>query len=261
MSDATTTLLDSYDRTPDADGTVSFMMSGDGHCKAIVNAVTARYNALLGRPKPTVEQLEALIDQKVTLIKAATNAYGAPGITAMEGTLFAGKTGHLALLPKRAKRNGYQITPSDIIDLFLGYGHTGDAAGLVNEARGHFPYLTEIDHERLCELPEYDLDSEVSESITLCAFGTWKMPDSTAVDAIQLIATYDKENDICDGGVLLIRPEHGTSEHGSSYGRQIISNFGEVQGFEPITFKEGIDLCDIPFGEAYERIITPAVVA
>jgi hypothetical protein len=181
--------------------------------------------------------------------------FGAGVVKAQEGTIFAGSSPNtLGILPKRARRKGFRVNPEKVIDVFPGYD-TAAAQKSIDAVRAHFPAVTEITRERLEQLPEYDGSDQ---EITLCAFGTWHMPDGTATDAIQLIATYDRENDICDGGVLLIRPERGISEHGSCYGNQIQRQFGEVVGFEPISFKRAIELCDMDFDEAYASIIPTA---
>jgi hypothetical protein len=81
------------------------------------------------------------------------------------------------------------------------------------------------------------------------------MPDSTATDALYLVSNYLREDDIIEG-VLLIREEHGFSEHGSIWGRQLLGgNFGEVVGYQPISFAEGLALCELPFDAAYERLL------
>lgn len=241
-------------------GIRSFTISvqGDGHAQAIINAVVDNYEALSGRPKPTLEDLQEMMDEKVTLVQAGETQFGAGLLKAQEGRLVDGqKEGTVGIMPKGARSKGFRINPDRILDVFPGYA-TARAKAMVDAVRAHFPLVTEITRERLEQLPEYDYDGDTAQEITLCAFGTWRMPEGTASDAIQLIATYDRENDICDGGVLLIRPEIGFSEHGSCYGHQIMHNFGEVVGFEPITFKRALELCDMDFDEAYAAVIPNA---
>jgi hypothetical protein len=82
-----------------------------------------------------------------------------------------------------------------------------------------------------------------------------------ATDCLWLIGEYWPEDDICDRNVLLIRPEFGTSEHGSCYGRDLLRNraLGEVVGFEPIPFDQAIKLCNLDFDEALARVFKAAV--
>lgn len=259
MSNADTDLLDAWEEKRDESnpGWVRITVGGSGHCKAIMNAVVAHYNELSGRERPTLEQLEASVGEKVTLVYSGENMLGAGLLKAREGRLFGGSNGGVSILPKGARRNGYRVNPDQVLDMLPGYA-TAKAREIVEDVRKHYPVLTEITTERLSQLPAYDGDRD--QPITLCAFGTWRMPDGAATDSIQLIATYEKEDDICDGGVLLIRPEFGFSEHGSCYGTQITRDFGEVVGFKPISFKEAIELCDLPFDEAYARVIPNAPV-
>ena len=264
MSDANTTLLASWEeKKEESDSGMTFVriaISGSGHCTAIINAVRDNYNRLVDRPKPELEDIEAYNGQKVTLITCGENMLGGGMIKAQEGKIFSSTPGTVAMLPKGARTKGFRIKPENVLAILPGYD-TSQAALFVADARWHFPELTEIDHDRLCQLPEWDGEGEESAPITLCAFGTWRMPDGASSDAIQLIATYDKENDICDGGVLLIRPEFGISEHGSCYGRQITHSFGEVKGFEPITLREGLELCNLDFDEAMKRVLPRRVIA
>lgn len=261
MSDASTTLLAPFEEKPMDDsvpGVRSFTISvqGDGHCQAIVNAVVGHYNRITGREHPEYQDLLRLMGEKVTLIMCGETMFGAGLVKAQEGTIFAGSAPEtIGLLPKRSRRNGFRVNPERVLDVFPGYC-TAKAQEMVDRVRSYFPAVTEIDRARLEQLPEYD--GERDQEITLCAFGTWNMPDGAATDAIQLIATYDREDDICDGGCLLIRPEIGFSEHGSCYGRQITSSFGEVVGFQPITFARALELCDVPFDEAFKAIIPTA---
>lgn len=251
MSDAETTLLAAWEERREG-SFVTISLAGDGHCAAIVNAVNGHYNRISGRPKPTYEDLYDLIGEKSTLLVGGQNQFGASMIKAREGTIFAAAGGQLGHLPKRKRTNGIRVNVDSVLDVFPGYA-TEQAARHVSEVRAHFPQLTKITQERLDAMPAQ------SETLSLCIFGTYRLPDSTATDALILMAEYDKENDIIDTGVLLIRPECGISEHGSQYGRNILNGaFGEVVGYEPISFREGIELCNVDFDEAYARVIPHA---
>src|SRR4051812_44607728 len=93
MSDADTDLIEAFDEKIDERDGVTWKritLGGTGHCKAIINAVSDHYNELSGRERPTLEQLQANIGQKVTLTYSGENAFGAGLLKAREGTLFAG---------------------------------------------------------------------------------------------------------------------------------------------------------------------------
>lgn len=258
MTDATTTLLASWEEKQEDLGNGSIVVrisSGDPHTRATFFAVVDRYNSVTGRPRPTEEDVQSLMGQKVTLVKHGTNMIGGGIIVAQEGTLLIGSSGLPMILPKRARRNGFRIDYSSLLDVLPGYA-TARAHELVTKARAHFPKLKAITQERLNEMPSS------SELLTLCAFGGYHMPDSVQADALVLYGEYDPENDILDTGVVLLRPEHGVSEHGSMYGQHLLRwNFGEVEGFEPISFREGLELCNLDFDEAYSRVMNQGVLA
>ena len=218
--------------------------SGERHKTAITAAVVDRYNAILGRPRPQDEELYAMSGQKVTLIQAGENIFGGQLLNAHEGKLVTGDFG-LGIIPKGARTKGFKVNPERVLDVIPGY-ETEQALEFVKKVRQHFPKLKPLTQDRLDEMPSS------SESLSLCVFGSYRMPDSVATDALVLMSEYDKENDIVDGGVVLLRPEYGVSEHGSVYGRQLLSsNMGEVVGFDPISFSDGIKLCELDFDEAF----------
>lgn len=257
MTAGQTNLLKSWEEHESnlGSGTViSFMASGEGHMTAIVNAVVDRYNAILDRPRPTQEELELLVGEKVTLVQAGETMLGARLLIAQEGKLFTSSRGGYGILPKGARSKGFKVREDELLDVLPGYDTAG-AEAYVRMVRQHFPTLGPLTLERLKELPTN------SEELRMCAFGSYRMPDSTATDALYLFSEYWPEEDIVEG-VLLIRPEHGFSEHGSAYGRQFYGgHFGEVLGFEPISFAEGIHLCNLDFEEAYEQVIGKKVTA
>lgn len=222
-------------------------VGGDPHVRAILDAVVDRYNAVSGRERPSAEDLQALIGQKVTLVRTGENMFGSGILNAQEGKLFESSRG-LGILPKGARSKGFVVNPEKVLDVFPGY----DAAGpseMVRKVRDHFPILQPLTQERFNELPAE------SSTLSLCMFGSYRMPDSTAAGSIYLATNYLREDDIIEG-VLLIRPEHGVSEHGSVWGQQLLrSSFGEVVGFEPISFAEGLELCNLDFDFAYECLL------
>jgi hypothetical protein len=255
LSDATTTLLRSWEEKEHGDGgmLVTSFSAGDPHTWAIYNAVLDRYNAITDREQPTEEDLERLLNEKVTVVMHGENMIGGASITAIEGTLKRGRSARYMILPKRKRTNGYRVDPANVLDIFPGY--SADAAkALMEQARSHFPKLRQLTPERLEELPFE------SSTVSLCLFGSYHMPDDIQRDAIVLAAEYDKENDIVDGGVVLVRPQYGVSEHGSVYGQYLLHwKLGEVVDFQPISFAEALALCELDFDEAYARVISPTL--
>jgi hypothetical protein len=238
------------------DGSVwtSFSIGGDRHAMAIMNAVVGRYNFLAQRERPSEEDLNLLVGSKVTLIRTGENMLGGGLLVAQEGKLFASASG-LGLLPKGARTKGYRVKPSTVLDVLPGYDSTG-AIELTRRVREHFPKVTPLTRETLEGLPTN------SETLSLCLFGTYQMPDSAQVDALYLASEYWPTDDIVEGLVLL-RPQHGVSEHGSRYGDQLIHHdvLGVVEGFEPISFAEGLHLCELDFDEAYAQVVGKLVAA
>ena len=227
--------------------------SGDPHTRAIFGAVVDRYNVVADRPRPTLEDLTALVGEKVTLVTHGDNFMGGGLAKAEEGKLFLSSRGGgaLGILPKGKRTQGLRVTPENVLDVFPGYA-TADATEMMRKVRSAFPTLKALTQDRLLELPPS------SNTLDLCLFGTYRMPDGQQSDAIVLAGEYSgEEDDIVDGGVCLLRPEVGISEHGSFYGRDLLGLhvLGEVVGYQPISFAEGLALCELPFEAAYERLL------
>jgi hypothetical protein len=231
-------------------------LSGEPHASAIVNAVAGNYERLTGRPKPGLDHLEAMVEQKVTLVLSGDTMLGGGVIVGREGKLFESQRGGVGILPKGKRTKGYWVDPSKVLDVFTGYA-ADEAASVVAEARAQYPELVNLTQERLEQLPGEDQGSDLS----LALFGTH--PLFGATDCVWLIGEYWPEHDICDRSVLLIRPEFGVSEHGSSYGADLRSfrAIGEIVGYEPISYSDAIGLCDLPFDEAIARVNPAARVA
>lgn len=245
-----TNLLTSWEERQESWGdghtVVSFSVGGDAHAQAILDAVVDRYNVLTNRPRPSEEDLIELIGEKVTIVQTGGNVMGAGLINAQEGKLFEGQGG-LGILPKGARSKGFRVDPRKVLDVLPGYS-TEEAAKLVRAARDHFPVVKPLTQERLNELPAN------SDTLSLCVFGTYPMPDTPAPGSIYLVSNYMSEDDIIEG-VLLIRPEYGVSEHGSVWGRALArGRFGEVVGYDPISFAEGLRLCNMEFDEAHYMV-------
>lgn len=230
----------------------SFSIGGDRHAMAIMNAVVGRYNFLAQRARPSEDDLNLLLGEKVTLVRTGDNVLGGGLLVAEEGKLFQSASG-FGLLPKGARSKGWRIYPEKVLDVFPGYD-SASAVEVAGRVREHFPKLKPLTRERLEELPTN------SETLSLCLFGTYQMPDSAQCDALYLASEYWPEDDIVEG-IVLLRPQHGFSESGSRYGDQLVYKdiLGVVEGFEPISFAEGIHLCNLDFEEAYEQVIGKAV--
>ena len=224
--------------------------AGEPHDKAIFEAVVDRWHSVLGRPKPSQESFADLIGQKVTVLTVGENFIGGRLLAAREGRVFASGPGY-AILPKGSRNNGFVLDARKIHDVLPGWA-AADAAEMVRKVRSTFPTLKALTQDRLLELPPS------SNTLDLCLFGTYRMPDGQQSDAIVLAGEYSgEEDDIVDGGVCLLRPEVGVSEHGSFYGRDLLRLhvLGEVVGYQPISFAEGLALCELPFDAAYERLL------
>lgn len=257
MSNADTNLLSGLvEKTEEGhtDGitVTTFKLSGEPYANAIVNSVVENYNRIIGHGPPTEEELRAKVGQKVTLVRAGENMLGASILNAIEGRLIEGTGGALAILPKGSRKKGYRVEPSKVLEVLDGWV-TNVAQANAKAVRDSYPELRNLTKERLEELPG---EGSETETLSLALFGEQRMPDSRAVDSIWLIGEYWPEDDICDRCVLLIRPEHGTSEHGSVYGRQLLNSnaIGEIVGFPGISFREAIELCYVDFDEASQRI-------
>lgn len=246
MSDVT--LLSSIDDgVVDGNGFRTIKITGEPYMAAMTSAIIANYERVTGRPRPGLEVLEALVGTKVTLIITGENAFGSGIAIAREGKLFIGASGGLAILPKGARSKGYRVDPAKVLDVFAGYS-AELAAETVALVRAQYPQLRNLTQERLEQLPR---DSDVC---SLAVFGS--NPMWGAPDCLWLIGEYWPEDDICDTNVLLIRPEFGTSESGSCYGRDLLRNqaLGEVIGFEPIPFSQAIELCNDDFDYALAHV-------
>ena len=231
-------------------GLRSFKLSGEPHAAAIVGAVTANYHRITGRERPNEETLTALIGEKVTLILGGENMLGSGMLVGREGRLFPGSRGGVAILPKGKRSKGYVVDPSRVVDVLPGWD-IAQAQANVAEVRSRYPLLRNLTQERLNSLPRN------SETCSLAVFGAHPFGGA---DCLWMIGEYWPEDDICDTSVLLIRPEFGTSEHGSVYGQELLRmrQVGEVIGFEPIPFADAIKLCSLDFDEAFETVMCTA---
>jgi hypothetical protein len=247
MSD-TTLITSVVERPIDGSGLISISISGEPYAAAGVGLVVSNYARVTGRNRPAREDLEAMLGEKVTLIIGGENMLGSSLLVAREGRLFQGSGGALAILPKGKRSKGYRVDPERVLDMFPGWV-TNVAEANVKAVREQYPELRNLTQERLNELPAS------SDMCTLALLG--RNPVFGGADCLWLIGEYWPEDDICDTNVLLIRPEFGTSEHGSCYGQELLRNraLGEVVGFEPISFSDAIKLCSVDFDEAIATVL------
>lgn len=229
-------------------GMVSTNLAGDPDQAAIVTAVVTDYHQRSGRPEVTDEAVEALVDQQMTLTLVTTGAFGASSIWAIEATIKRAAADGLAILPKGRRTRGYRLDPAKVLDLERGFGGIEVLRRRVEQVRAAFPQVKPLTKERLGELPD-----DRTDQIAMAVFGTHRMPDGPAPGCLWLVESYEPADDIVDG-VLIIRPEHGFSEHGSTYGKDLLRAGGEVVGFQPMTFGQALDLCDQDYEQALAAV-------
>lgn len=228
-----TVLLTSVVETPEEPGNIpgitvtTVSISGERHAACIVEAVAAAYPRL---PDPGAA-MAALDGQKVTVLRCGRNMFGAGAIVTEEGTLFKDGT---ALLPKGKRRNGFRLSPDDVLDVVPGYDHATLAAR-VAAVRAQFPEVRELTRERVAALPEESADC------TLAVFGRWRLPDAVGTDAVWLLSNYLAEDEIVEG-VLFVRPEVGVSEHGSIYLADLLAVGGEIVGAPVVSYAQALDM-------------------
>jgi len=247
-----TTLLTSIVKEDLDGGGYSFSLSGEAYAAALVHAAVDEWPRAHG-DGDVQAMLDEKMGEKVTIVRTGTNMMGCGLLVAQEGKLFEGSQGY-AILPKGARKKGYRVNPDEVLAVIDGY-RTDIALAMCETVTNRLPKLDKLTQERLESLPAPG-SSEVGTPVSLAVFGTWRMPDGDCPGAIWLCGEYDKEHDIVDGCVILLRPEHGESEHGSVYGRQLLSGqFGEIVGFQPMPFGDAVKLCNLDFEEARDRVL------
>ena len=186
----------------------SYSMSGEPHAAAIVDAVTADYHRVTGRPPVTDKHLAELVDQRVTLLRVGKNMLGAGALVASPGTILRGSG--LALRPKGKQRHGYRIEAGSVLDLEPGYAGVQVLRRRVAAVRATLPQLTELTQERLARLPSSGGDC------SLAVFGTWQLPDVTSAGAIWLLRSYLRGADIAEACWSFVRSTVSVSTAASS---------------------------------------------
>lgn len=250
MSNASTAILSSIveEHAPSSTPGITvtrFSIGGEPHAAAIVNAVAGAY--------PRVEvDWPSLIGKKVTFLRAGQGTYGASSIVAEEGTVFETSRSDciVAILPKGKRTNGHGITASmNILDCIDGY-NTAELERRVQEVRARFPQLKKLTQERLNALPSR------SNTCSLAVFGTHRMPDTTATDAVWLLHSYQNGSgdDIVEG-VLFVRPDVGFSEHGSVYGQDLLRFGGEIVDAPEVTLAQAMAMTDWDHDDVLAHIL------
>jgi hypothetical protein len=142
---------------------------------------------------------------------------------------------------------GDLLKPETVLDLEPGFDGVPILKERVNAVRAAFPRVQPLTEERLAQLPSR------SNTCTQAVFATYRMPDGPAPASIWLLEDYLAEDDIVEG-VLIIRPEHGGSEHGSVFGKDLIRMGGEVLNFTPMSLREALGLCSVDHEQALARV-------
>lgn len=232
--------------------TTSFTLTGEPHAAALMDAVLTDYHHVTGRPKVTEEMLRSHVGRSVSLLRSGESAFGAGSIQTTQGTIFEGRGGAIAYLPKGARKNGIRLNPDGVLDVEVGYNKEDVLAGRVKAVVDMFPRLEPLTLERLRALPE---TAPQPAQIGLVVFGTWPGPGGRSAGAIWCLHSYMHEDDIAEG-YLILRPEAGTSEHGSIYGQQLLRfTVGRVVNPPALSFAEAMDLGDLDYHEALAQIV------
>lgn len=255
MSDV---LMSSIEEKVENDGGVmirSFSLTGDPHLGALVDAVKYDYHRVTGRPRLTLDDMRAMDGAKVTILRTGESMFGTGSIQAHEGTIFLGSGGRVAYLPKGKRKNGVVLTEDGVLDIELGYNKGPVLAERVAQVRATFPQVEKLTKDHLLALPDEDNGEEEPPpaQIGLVIFGTWRGPEGASPGAIWFLHTYIRDGDIAEG-CLIVRPEHGVSEHGSVYGESLLRWGGRVTNAVPMTFAQALELTDLEYPDALARV-------
>lgn len=226
-----------------------FCLSGEVWAATVVDAVRENYHTMTGRDVITQDHLLALAGTKVTLLQAIDGVMGHVAIIARQGTLFVGSRGP-AIRPKGAQKTGYSLGQANVLDMEIGYNKTEILRDRVTTVRAHFPQTEKLRQSDFDALPSR------SNTCSLAVFATAPMPDGKIFGALYLCHSYIRGDgaDIVEN-VMICPPGPWYSEHGSMYGKDLLRIGGKVVGFEPISFKEALDMCDRPYGEVLDFIL------
>jgi hypothetical protein len=237
---------DSPDRRPRAVN--SYHLRGEPTARAIVEAVAADYRTTNHPSAPETVDLTPFVGHHVTVLVTTRNAFGAPAIATAEGRLTSSRRNAFGLVRRGRSGKEIQLDPLGVLDIEIGHRDTGVFAARVQTTRRRYPRRLEpVTRDHLLALPEQAPDPA---RIALVLFGTWPTPEGASPGALWLLHSYLRDDDIAEG-VLLLRPEHGYSEHGSAYGRHLLSlNAGVVCDPPALTLDDALDLTSQPYEDA-----------
>jgi hypothetical protein len=246
-----TTLLTAIVKHPTPTGS-RFSLGGDADQNAVVHAVAAEYGRLTGRDAVTQKRLLEMSGERATILGSIEGSFGHRELACLSGTLHD-LDGRPAIVPKGNRSRGYDLSGvargGRLLDVELGYSGGLALAERVATVRAELPNLRPLTRDRLQQLPVEGAEC------ALAIFGTYLLLGEQVPGVIWLCHSYDPEFDIVDL-VLVVRPEHGTSEHGSAYGRDLLSmQVGEAPAFQGIPFGDALALTDQPY-EAALRLLT-----
>lgn len=225
-----------------------FNLSGEPHAAVIVEAVAENYHRIAHRP--TIIDLDLLYDEQVTLLRYTHGVMGHAQIAIQEGKLFRGSRGD-AILPKGKRNKGFSLPLESVLDLEIGYNKGTLLRERVATVRAHFPETEKLTQADLDALPNR------GNTCSLAVFASTPMPDGKMVGAVYLCHSYMRgEDDIVDN--VLIAPDPWYSEHGSMYGKDLRRVGGKIVNFDPISFREAMDLTDRPYEEALDFLMAKA---
>lgn len=221
-------------------------VSGDPIQSLVVGAVVEAYPHHY--PMPTIDWAHlAASKAKVAVLRSGSNMLGAEMITADEGTIFTGRDGGPALLPKGKRKNGYRLPADKLLDMTTGYG-TGELSARLSSVQSSLPALSPLTADDFRTLPTH------GGTCKLAVMGRYGFErDNLTHLAVWLLHTYLPSDDICEG-VLYLPGNVGFSEHGSIYGRQLLSLAGKVEGFTPVPLVTAMEWIDIPHMEMLKRV-------
>lgn len=251
-----TMLLSSMTQEPVESGPGSTVIrltpGGDPPHAALVDAVIDRWQfgdeVAHMTDSDKEDELRARADEKVTVITWGENMFGARMIKAHEGRV-KDVGGRLAWMPKGARTRGFYLNAGKVLAWYDGWNTDLAAEGnrIVTE---FFPKLEPLTLDDLLALPS---SSDERNHPKLAVFGT--NPIFEAPSCVWLIGSYDPDDDIVDDSVLLIDSRFGVSEHGSSYGQQLLRfPVGVITGWKGCTFREALRLCDVSHEEALRTV-------
>lgn len=234
-------------------------LAGESDRNGIVDAVRANYPRVTDRPTVTMDMIETVpTGTKVVVLIYSVGIFGHKHLSTACGRLFPSESGPV-LLPKGHRANGYLLAgligDERILDIETGYENAATLAERVCTVRDALPATERFTIEHLRALPLDGTDA------TLALFGTYPFFGGPIPGAVWLLSSYDPVVDIAKG-VLLVPPSEAFSEHGSAYGRNLLRmDFGVVTGFDPLSLREALELCDADYTQVLQRLTSAGSLA